>query len=253
MLTNGLIPCNGRFPTLISLISLFLVVSAGIVGSVFSALILAGLILLAILFTLLCSRLLSRTVLKGEPTAFTLELPPYRRPRIGRVILRSILDRTLFVLGRAVAVAAPAGLLLWILANISVGGGSLLSAVASYLEPVGQFLGMDGVILLGFLLALPAAEIFLPVILMTYTGGGSLAEYGSLGELKEILLSYGWTVYTAICVILFLLFHFPCSTTLWTIKRESGKWRWMFLAALLPTLLGAILCILVSFAEKLLS
>ncbi len=253
MLTNSLIPCNGRFPTLIALITLFLVVAKGALGSLLSALIMAGLILLSILFTFLCSGLLSRTVLKGTPSSFTLELPPYRRPQIGKVILRSVLDRTLFVLGRAVAVAAPAGLLLWILANVSMGDGNLLSVIAAVLDPVGRFLGMDGVILLGFLLALPAAEILLPVILMIYTGGGNLAEYEGLGELREILVCHGWTVCTAICVILFLLFHFPCSTTLWTIKRESGRWRWMLLAALLPTLLGAILCLLVTFAGKFLT
>lgn len=253
MLTNSLVPCNGRFPTLIALISLFLVTATGVLGSLLSALILAGLILLSILATLACSKLLSRTMLKGTPSFFTLELPPYRRPQIGRVILRSVFDRTLFVLGRAVAVAAPAGLLLWIGANVDVGGKSLLLTVASYLEPVGQFLGMDGVILLGFLLALPAAEILLPVILMGYTGGGSLVEYEGLSELKEILVANGWSVWTAVCVLIFLLFHFPCSTTLLTVKKESGQWRWAIVAALLPTILGAALCFLVASAEKLLS
>ena len=246
ILTNSFVPCNGRFPTLIALISLFFVVSGGVLGSVVSALLLTALLLLAVLVTLACSKLLSATVLKGAPSSFTLELPPYRRPAVGRVIVRSVFDRTLFVLGRAVSVAAPAGLLLWCLANIRMDGATLLTWLAGWLDPIGGLMGMDGVILLAFLLALPAAEIVIPVMLMTYTGGGSLVEYNGLAELQRIFCANGWTVVTALCVILFMLFHFPCSTTLMTIKKETGSVRWMILAALLPTLVGVLLCTLVS-------
>ena len=250
MLTNALVPCNGRFPTLIALISLFFVTSVGIWSSAVSALSLAAMLLLSVLATLLCSKLLSVTVLRGAPSSFTLELPPYRVPEVGKVIVRSVLDRTLFVLGRAVAVAAPAGLVLWLLANCSVGGESRLFWGASFLDPFGRLLGMDGVILLAFVLAIPANEIVLPVILMAYTSGGALVEYGSLSELRLLLTANGWTAVTALCVGVFMLFHFPCSTTLLTIKKESGKWRWAFLAAVLPTLLGAVLCVLIASVAR---
>ena len=250
MLTNALVPCNGRFPTLIALISLFFVTSVGIWGSAVSALSLAAMLLLSVLATLLCSKLLSVTVLRGAPSSFTLELPPYRVPEVGKVIVRSVLDRTLFVLGRAVAVAAPAGLVLWLLANCSVGGESLLFWGASFLDPLGRLLGMDGGILLAFVLAIPANEIVLPVILMAYTSGGALVEYGSLSELRLLLTANGWTAVTALCVGVFMLFHFPCSTTLLTIKKESGKWRWALLAAVLPTLLGAVLCVLIASVAR---
>ncbi len=242
MLTNALVPCNGRFPTLIALISMFLVASVGWKGSILSALVLSGLIVLSVLATLGCSKLLSCTFLRGAPSSFTLELPPYRRPEIGRVILRSVFDRTLFVLGRAVAVAAPAGLILWILANVKVEGTGLLVLVASALDPLGRLFGMDGVILLAFFLALPANEIMIPIMLMAYTATGSLMDYESLSELRLILVHNGWTKVTAICVLIFMLFHFPCSTTLMTIKKESGSWRWTALSALLPTALGLLIC-----------
>jgi len=251
MLTNSLIPCNGRFPTLIALLSLFFVVSGGLLGSVISALSLTALILLSVLATLVCSKLLSCTVLKGTPSSFTLELPPYRRPEVGKVIVRSVFDRTLFVLGRAVAVAAPAGLLLWCLANVSIDGMTLLRWLSGWLDPIGRLLGMDGVILLSFLLALPAAEIVIPVMLMTYTGGSSLMEYTALSELKTVLTANGWTALTALCVMIFMLFHFPCSTTLMTIKKESGGWKWAILAAVMPTVLGTLLCFLIATAAKL--
>ena len=246
MVTNALVPCNGRFPTLIALISMFFVTSVGFGGSALSALILAGMILLSVLATLAASKLLSLTFLKGAPSSFTLELPPYRMPEVGKVIVRSVFDRTLFVLGRAVSVAAPAGLILWILANVHVGDMGLLMLVAGWLEPLGRALGMDGVILLAFLLALPANEIVIPIMLMAYTAEGSLVELGSTAELRLLLEANGWTVMTAVCVALFMLFHFPCATTLMTIKKESGKWRWAILAAVLPTVIGALLCLAVA-------
>lgn len=250
MLTNGFIPCNGRLPTLTALMSIFFVTAEGTGGRLLSAVLLTLLIFVSIFVTLVVSRLLSITLLRGEPSSFTLELPPYRTPNVGRVILRSVLDRTLLVLGRAVVVAAPAGLLLWILANVQVGQGSLLRAAAELLTPLGTLLGMDGVILLSFLLALPANEILLPVMLMAYTGGRELIGYTALSELKTILTLNGWTALTALCVMIFVLFHFPCSSTLMTVKKESGSWRWTAVAALLPTAVGALLCVGITLFAK---
>ncbi len=246
MLTNALVPCNGRFPTIIALISIFLVTAKGIGSSMLSALILSGLIIMSIFATLLLSKLLSLTFLKGAPSSFTLELPPYRRPEFGKVIVRSVFDRTLFVLGRSVAFAAPAGLVLWLLANINIGDMSLLLHLSKILEPIGAIIGMDGAILLAFFLALPASEIFLPIVLMIYNSGASLSEYSSLSELFSVLSANGWTVVTALCVIVFTLFHFPCATTLMTVKKESGKLRYAVLAAILPTILGVSVCLIIS-------
>ena len=250
MLTNSLVPCNGRFPTLIALISLFLATSSGFGGSLLPALILSGLIILSIFATMLCSKLLSVTFLRGTPSSFTLELPPYRTPEFGRVIVRSMLDRTLFVLGRSVLFAAPAGLVLFVLANVSVGECSILVWLSSMLDGFGHALGMDGAILLAFLRALPANEIFLPIVIMIYNSGRVLTDYSGASELFNILSANGWTVATAICVIIFTLFHFPCATTLMTIKKESGKLRWAVLAAVLPTLLGMALCFIISAIAK---
>lgn len=249
MLTNALVPCNGRFPTLIALISMFFVASGG--GAWLSALILSGFILLSVLVTLLLSWCLSKSVLRGESSAFTLELPPYRRPEFSKVIIRSVLDRTLFVLGRAVAVAAPAGLILWMFANVRIQGTGVLQIVSSAIDPIGRVFGMDGVILLAFLLALPANEIVIPVMLMAYTATGSLMDYGTLDQLKMILVQNGWTGITALCTVIFMLFHFPCSTTLLTIKQESGSVRWATLAAILPTVFGLLVCFLITMTARL--
>ena len=246
MLTNVFVPCNGRFPTIIALISVFFVSATGLLGSLASALTLAAVILLGVLLTLLCSKLLSMTVLRGEPSSFTLELPPYRTPQIGKVIVRSVFDRTLCVLGRAVAVAAPAGLVIWLLANISIADSTLLSYCTDFLDPVGRSIGLDGVILFAFILALPANEIAIPIMLMAYSQAGSLVEHTSINQLGELLKINGWTPLTALCVIVFMLCHFPCSTTLITIKKESGGWRWVILAALLPTAVGILLCFAIS-------
>ncbi len=244
ILTNSLMPCNGRFPTLISLITLFFLAGAGsgAIGSLTAALLLTGVILCGVAATLGCSWLLSHTLLKGTPSSFTLELPPYRRPQIGRVIVRSVFDRTLFVLGRAAAVAAPAGLLIWILANVSAGGQSLLMHLTGWLDPLGRLMGLDGVILAAFLLGFPANEIVLPIILMAYLQAGRLVEAGSSAALLSLLTANGWTAKTALCMVLFCLFHWPCSTTCLTIHKETGSWRWTAVAALLPTLLGFLTC-----------
>ena len=249
ILTNSLVPCNGRFPTLIALITMFFMAGGSALGA---ALGLTGLILLAVGLTLLTTKLLSVTLLKGEVSAFVLELPPYRRPELGKVIVRSVMDRTLFVLGRAAAVAAPAGALLWLLANVQLGGAPLLMALAGALDPLGRLLGMDGVILLAFILGFPANEIVLPIAVMIYSMGGSLTELGELSALGPLLAENGWTAVTALCVMLFSLCHWPCSTTLLTIKKETGSAKWMALSALLPTALGALLCMAVNGMARLL-
>lgn len=250
ILTNALTPCNGRFPLLIQLITLFFV---GALGGWAAALMLTGLIVLSLGMTLLASRLLSATLLRGVPSAFTLELPPFRRPQVGRVIVRSVFDRTLFVLGRAAAVAAPAGLAIWLLANIAPGGVSLMARLNALLDPLGRLLGMDGVLLTAFLLGFPANEIVLPLAVMGYAQGGALVQTGGAPALQALLVQHGWTQWTALCVMLFSLFHWPCSTTLLTIRRETGSVKWTALALLLPTVLGMALCALVAAAARLLA
>lgn len=215
-------------------------------GSLLSALILTGTILLGVAATLGSSWLLSHTLLKGVPSSFTLELPPYRRPQFSKVIVRSIFDRTLFVLGRAVAVAAPAGLVIWLLANINAGGQSLLLWLTNGFDPLGRLMGLDGVILVAFILGFPANEIVIPIILMAYLQTGRLVEMNDSTALLALLTSHGWTWKTALSMLLFCLFHWPCSTTCLTIKKETGSWKWTAVAFLLPTLLGITLCILVT-------
>ena len=244
VLTNSFTPCNGRFPTLITLTGLFF--AAGGLGQ---AAVMTGLILFSAGMTLAVTKLLSVTLLRGEPSPFVLELPPWRPPRISQVLLRSLLDRTLSVLARAAAVAAPAGAVLWCLANIRLGEVGLLAHMAAALEPLGRFLGLDGAILLGFILGLPANEIVLPVILMIYTAGGSLAEIGDTAALGALLTQNGWTAVTAACAMLFSLLHWPCSTTLLTIKKETGSLGWTVLGAILPTAVGVLACALVNWVS----
>ena len=246
ILTNAFVPCNGRFPTLIALISLFFLGgSLGFGRSLLATALFLGCILFAVAMTLLASRLLTATVLRGQLSAFSLELPPYRMPRVGQVLVRSLLDRTLFVLGRAVTVAAPAGLLIWILGSISVRGGSLLTVLAGALDGPGRLMGLDGMVLLAFLLGFPANEIVLPVLLMGYLQTGSLTDYGSLVELSAVLTANGWTAETAVCMLVLCLLHFPCGTTCLTILHETGSARWTALAAALPTAMGAALCMVI--------
>lgn len=275
ILTNSLVPCNGRFPLLITMISLSMMglsaFSSGSMGttgnaleeispslfaalppwalSLLSALLLTGFILLGVAATLCSSWLLSRTLLKGVPSSFTLELPPYRRPQFRKVLIRSIFDRTLFVLGRAVMVAAPAGLLIWIMANTSVRGSdsqTLLSLFSGILDPLGRLMGLDGVILMAFILGFPANEIVLPIILMAYLQSGHLVDMEETSALFSLLSANGWTLRTYICMAIFSLFHWPCSTTCLTVRKETGSWRWTFVAVIIPTLFGVLLCILVS-------
>ncbi|HIQ92246.1 MAG TPA: ferrous iron transporter B [Candidatus Copromonas avistercoris] len=242
ILTNSLVPCNGRFPLLTAMISLFMARRA---GSLFSALLLTGFILLSFGMSFFASWLLSHTVLKGVPSFFTLELPPYRRPQAGKVLVRSLLDRTIFVLGRAVTAAAPAGLLIWLLANITIGGTSLLSLLAGFLDPAGRLLGLDGVILMAFLLGFPANEIVLPIILMAYLETGTLVSMEDSASLYSLLTAHGWTVKTAVCMAVFSLFHWPCATTCLTIKKETGSLKWTAVSILLPAAAGCILCMMI--------
>ncbi len=248
ILTNSLIPCNGRLPTLFSLITLFFL--AGIhesaAGSFLAALMLTIVILAGVFATLACSWILSHTLLKGVPSSFTLELPPYRRPQIGKVIVRSMVSRTLFVLGRAAAVAAPAGLLIWFLANVQLNQLSLLQHLTGFLDPLGRLMGLDGVILTAFILGFPANEIVIPIILMTYLQTGQLVEMTNSSALFGLLVSHGWTWKTALCMMVFCLFHWPCSTTCLTIKKETGSLRWTAAAIALPTILGTLLCMTVN-------
>ena len=240
ILTNSITPCNGRFPMLLTLLSLFFA-SSGI-PTLYASLSLTAVIAFSAAMSLLATRLLSSTVLKGTPGSFLLELPPYRRPQLGQVLLRSFLDRTLRVLGRAAAVAAPAGVLLWVLANVSLGGISLIARCAAFLDPLGIFVGLDGAVLLAFLLGLPANETVLPILLMIYTARGTLVPLGGTEALRALLLQNGWSATTVLCCLIFCVLHWPCSTTLLTIRKETGRWRWVFLAAALPTVLGFLLC-----------
>lgn len=254
ILTNSFVPCNGRFPTIIALISVFLAgASRGVGGSVVSALMLTAVIALGVLMTLAATKLLSVTVLKGAASSFVLEMPSYRRPQLGKVLVRSMLDRTLFVLGRAVAVAAPAGAILWLAANVTVDGTSILQYCALFLDPFAKLLGLDGIILMAFILGFPANEIVIPIIVMAYSGSGSITETGSLSELKILLVDNGWTWTTAVSTILFSLMHWPCSTSVLTVKKETGSLKWTAFSILLPTLFGCVICLLFNAIVKLLT
>lgn len=246
ILTNNFVPCNGRFPTIIAIITMFFAVGKKWTSSVISALILLGVIILGVIVTLLVSKLLSVTVLKGEASSFTLELPPYRKPQFGRVLVRSLFDRTVFVLGRACTAAAPCGLIIWLLANLPSESESLLEIISNFLNPAGMIIGLDGAILLAFILGFPANEIVIPIILMTYLSRGSLTEAGDLLQLRDLLTDNGWTIKTAICMMIFTLFHFPCATTCLTIKKETGSLKWTALGFVLPTAVGILLCMFIN-------
>ncbi len=250
ILTNSLVPCNGRFPALIAVLTMFFAygscaqdgMTVGAGGSVLAALLLTAAIVCGVAATLLVTKILSKTLLRGMPSSFTLEMPPYRMPQIGSVIVRSVLDRTLFVLARAAAVAAPAGLLIWTLANVTVGSASLLQHFVSFLEPAGTLLGLDGAILAAFILGLPANEIVIPLVVMIYLTQGKLTGMEDLTLLRTIFVDNGWTAVTAVCFVLFSLMHWPCSTTLLTIHKETGSWKWTGAAVLIPTICGVLIC-----------
>lgn len=229
----------------------FIGTGGGAGRSIASAALLTGVIVLGVLMTFLVSRALSKTVLKGVPSSFTLELPPYRRPLIGKVLVRSVLDRTLFVLGRAVVVAVPAGLVIWIFANVSVGGTSVLAHCAGFLDPFARAIGLDGVLLMAFILGFPANEIVLPIAIMAYLSTGSIMEMQNLTELRALLVSNGWTWLTAVCTMLFSLMHWPCSTTCLTIKKETQSLKWTAVSVLVPTAAGMLICFAVASLARL--
>lgn len=253
IITNNFVPCNGRFPTLIAIITMFFAgMFIGPFKSVISTVLLVGVILLGVFMTLMMSKVLSKTILKGVPSSFTLELPPYRKPQIGKVIVRSIFDRTLFVLGRAISVAAPAGIVIWLMANVTVGDMSLLTHCANFLNPFAQAIGLDGYILMAFILGFPANEIVVPIIIMSYMATGSMLELESFTELRALLISNGWTWLTAVCVMLFSLMHWPCSTTCLTIRKETQSWKWTAVSFLVPTVMGVIICFVFTSVVRLL-
>ena len=246
ILTNNFCPCNGRFPILIALASIFFV-NNSLGGSLATSVILACFIVLSVIMTFIATKILSVTVLKGETSSFILELPPYRPPQLLKVLERSLTERILSVLGRAVVVAAPAGAVLWLLANVYAGDKSLLLHFADFLDPLGALMGLDGVILVGFILGLPANEIVLPIILMCYQASGSISDATSMNVISEVLVNNGWTTVTALNVMLFSMMHWPCSTTLLTVKRETGSIKWMIFSAIYPTLFGVVICMIVNF------
>lgn len=243
ILTNNFVPCNGRFPAMISIITMFFIsTNKTFVSACCSALYLTIIILLGIFTTFLMTKLLSKTLLKGVPSSFTLELPPYRKPQIRKIIVRSVFDRTLFVLLRAVSVAAPAGIIIYLSANVFINDISLLSHCARFLDPFARFMGLDGVILIAFILGFPANEIVIPIIIMAYMANGSITDLLTTYEMKNLFVQNGWTFITASCTILFSLFHWPCSTSILTIKKETGSIKWTLIAALLPTIWGVVIC-----------
>lgn len=246
ILTNNLVPCNGRFPFLISIATIFIAGAYaggnGFLSSILSTVAVMVVIIFGIFLTLIISKILSNTILKGMPSSMVLELPPYRKPQFGKILVRSIFDRTLFVLGRAISVAAPAGLVIWILANVGINGESLLSIIANFLNPFAQLMGLDGYILTAFILGMPANEIVLPIILMCYLKGGALVNIEDTVQIGQILIQNGWNMLTALNVMLFVILHFPCTTTLLTIKKETGSWKWTGLAFAIPTVCGIVLC-----------
>lgn len=251
ILTNNFVPCNGRFPTLIAIITMFFIGTSGSAAkTLLSTLLLTLVIVFAVVMTFLTTFLLSKTVLKGMPSSFTLELPPYRRPQFGKVIVRSVFDRTLFVLGRAAAVAAPAGLVIWLMANVKANNTSLLSLCSGFLDPFARFIGLDGVILMAFILGFPANEIVIPIIIMAYTATGTLNDISDITLLKQVFVDNGWTWLTAVNVIMFSLMHWPCSTTLMTVKKETGSLKWTFAAALIPTAAGIAACFLLTTTAR---
>lgn len=247
ILTNNFVPCNGRFPTLIAIITMFFITSnTGFVQTIIATSLLTAVILLGIFLTLFISNILSKTILKGMPSSFALELPPYRRPQFGSVILRSILDRTLFVLGRALIVAAPAGLIIWVLANTYIGNVSILFHCTNILDPFAQLFGVDGVILMAFILGFPANEIVIPIMIMCYMSTGNITDFESLDQLRQLLIDNEWTWLTAVCTMLLCLLHFPCGTTCLTIKKETQSLRWTMLAIGIPTATGFGICFVVA-------
>ena len=246
ILTNNFIPCNGRFPTIISIITMFFIVSNNKYNALISSLILTIFILIGILITFITSKILSKTLLKGMPSSFTLELPPYRRPQFFKVIFRSIKDKALKVLLRAIIVSIPAGIIIWIFTNVNIDNTSILNHFTNILDPFGKLIGLDGTIISSFILGIPANEIVIPIALMSYLNTNLISNFDNINALKTIFIDNGWTIKTAICTILFSIMHFPCATTLLTIKKETKSIWWTFLSFMIPTITGIIICFIIS-------
>lgn len=249
ILTNVFMPCNGRFPILISISTIFIAANftqSSVAGGILSAIVVSIIIIIGVMMTLIVSRILSKTILKGIPSNFILELPPYRKPQIKKVVVRSLFDRTIYVLGRAISVAAPAGIIIWIFANIFVGDNSLLTICANFLEPFAHLIGLDGYILMAFLLGFPANEIVMPLIIMSYLKKNTMVEMNNLEELRLLLINNGWTLLTAVNIMIFSLIHYPCATTLVTIKKETNSFKWTLASFLIPTIMGIIVCFIVT-------
>ena len=246
ILTNNFVPCNGRFPFFLTIATIFIAGAFaggnGFLASILSTFAVIIVIIFGIFLTLVISKILSKTILKGMPSSMILELPPYRKPQFGKILVRSIFDRTLFVLGRAISVAAPAGLVIWLMANIGINGQSLLSIIANFLNPFAKLMGLDGYILTAFILGIPANEIVLPIILMCYLKSGTLVNIEDTIQIGQILIQNGWTMITAMNVMLFTILHFPCATTLLTVKKETGSWKWTAISFAIPTICGIVLC-----------
>ncbi|WP_020061544.1 nucleoside recognition domain-containing protein [Bacillus sp. 123MFChir2] len=245
ILTNNFVPCNGRWPTLILLASLFM--AAGYTGGMQTLVtsgVVVAMVVIGIIVTLTVSWVLSKTALKGVPTHYTLELPPYRKPKIWDTIVRATLDKSIYVLKRAVIVAAPAAVLTWILANVFIGDTSLLMYIVNFLDPFAKLLGLDGYILAAFILGLPANEIVVPILLMAYLSTGSLTESEDLTQIKQLFLDHGWTWLTALNMMLFSLLHFPCGTTLVNIYKETKSAKWTFLSFAIPTVIAIVITFL---------
>jgi ferrous iron transport protein B len=253
ILTNNFVPCNGRFPLIIAISTIFIGSLFNVrYSSLIAALSVLAMVLIGVGVTLIISKFLSSTFLKGIPSTFTLELPPYRRPQVRKVIVRSIFDRTLFVLGKAVMVAIPAGAVAWIFANVTVGGTSILNICANFLNPFGKLLGLDGFIIMAFLLGLPANEIVLPILIMSYMSKGALLDLENIDALRALLLNNGWTFVTGLNFMLFSLLHFPCGTTLLTIKEETGSCKWSIFAFLLTSIVAILVTFLINLVVTIL-
>ncbi len=253
VITNNLVPCNGRFPLIIVLSAAFFAYTGTFIDSIIPALFITLMVIIGVFATLSVSYLLSGTILKGIPSTFTLELPPYRAPQLGRIIYSSIIDRTVFVLSRAAVIAAPAGAITWLLANIYVGDFSILIHAANLLEPLGRIIGLNGFILMAFIAGFPANETVIPVLLMAYMTTGRLTDFESIDSLRQILVSNGWTRLTAINAMLFSLLHWPCSTSLWTIKKETGSLKWTLAAFIIPTGIAFLVCFITAGLYRLVS
>lgn len=254
ILTNNFVPCNGRFPTLIALATVFVGVEmSSATGNILASLLIVLMIILGIGITLLTSYILSKTLLKGIPSSFTLELPPYRKPKVLTVLYTSLIDRTIFVLGRAVTVAAPAGVITYVLSNIYIGDMSIVGHIAGFLDPFAHLIGLDGFILMAFILGFPANEIVLPILIMAYLAKGSMMDFESITQLRTILVDNGWTYLTTLNVMLFSLLHFPCATTVWTIKKETGSVKWTLLSIFIPTGIAICVCFLTTQVWRVIS